>query len=143
MRSPRQTAVGHVGPIPSKATWIGGFRAVGKTAGSAATVRDQIRRPEEAGVLTADLEEMPDLPATEITRRMPLIMLGMGAGPHADAQYLFAEDLLGHTRDHRPRHARRYREFRADVASGACPAPDHVVTIADDAFAEFLNRLPE
>ncbi len=26
-----------------------------------------------------------------------MIMLGMGAGPHADAQYLFAEDVLGHT----------------------------------------------
>ena len=138
MRSPRQTVVGHVGPIPSKATWIGGFRAVGKTAESAAMVRDQIRRLEEAGAFAAELEVVPDRVAAEITRRMPLIMLGMGAGPHADAQYLFAEDLLGHTRGHRPRHARRYRNFRADVASGACPAPGHVVTIA-----EFLNRLPE
>lgn len=153
--------VGHVGLIPSKATWTGGFRAVGKTAESAAMVWDQVRRLEDAGAFAAELEVVPDRVAAEITRRTPLIMLGMGAGPHADAQYLFAEDVLGHTRGHRPRHARVYRnfraeydrlqaeriaafaEFRADVASGAYPAPDHVVTIADDAFAEFLNRLPE
>ncbi|WP_425284695.1 hypothetical protein [Mesorhizobium qingshengii] len=29
-----------------------------------------------------------------------MIMLGMGAGPHADAQYLFSEDVFGHTAGH-------------------------------------------
>ena len=35
-----------------------------------------------------------------------------GAGPHADAQYLFSEDVLGHTAGHRPRHAKTYRKAR-------------------------------
>ena len=83
----------------------------------------------------------------------------MGAGPHADAQYLFAEDVLGYTSGHKPRHAKTYRDFRGeldrlqaeriaafgefkrDVETGAYPAPDHVVPIADDEFAAFVKAL--
>ncbi len=45
-----------------------------------------------------------------------MIMLGMGAGPGADAQHLFAEDVLGHTDGHKPRHAKTYRNFAAEYA---------------------------
>lgn len=55
---------------------------------------------------------MPDRVAELITRNSSLIMLGMGAGPHADAQYLFS--VLGHTAGHRPRHAKTYRNFAAE-----------------------------
>ena len=83
----------------------------------------------------------------------------MGAGGSCDAQYLFAEDVLGETRDHLPRHAKVYRDFRsemrrlqaervaafreyaADVASGYFPAVEHVVPIADAEYAAFLARL--
>lgn len=84
-----------------------------------------------------------------------MIMLGMGAGAGADAQYLFAEDVLGHTTGHKPRHAKTYRNFAAeyerlqqervaafrefisDVASGAYPAPQHSVSITDAEFERF------
>jgi len=147
--------VAHVGLIPSQCTWTGGFRAVGKTAASAKAVWDHVKRLEAIGCFGAELEVVPDRVAELITRSTPMIMLGMGAGPHADAQYLFAEDVLGHTSGHKPRHAKTYRnfaaeyerlqkervaafqEFVADVNSGAYPEPQHVVTIADEEF----NRL--
>ena len=151
--------IGHVGLIPSKATWTGGFKAVGKTADQALAVWTQVRQLEAAGAFGAELEVVPDRVAAEISRRTPLIMLGMGAGPGADAQYLFAEDVLGCTRGHKPRHAKSYRNFRAeldrlqteriaafaefnaDVASGAYPAPQHVVAIDDAEFAAFMAVL--
>ena len=151
--------VSHVGLIPSKATWTGGFKAVGKTADSALSVWRHVRQLEEAGAFGAELEVVPDRVAAEISRRTPLVMLGMGAGSGADAQYLFAEDVLGCTRGHRPRHARTYRnfaaeyarlqaervaafgEFRADVESGAYPAAGHVVPIEDAEFEAFLAGL--
>lgn len=40
---------GHVGLIPSKATWTGGFKAVGKTLESAQRVWRQVKALEEAG----------------------------------------------------------------------------------------------
>ena len=152
--------VSHVGLIPSKATWTGGFKAVGKTADSAFKVFEHVKQLEEAGAFGAELEVVPDRVAAEITKRTSLVMLGMGAGPHADAQYLFAEDVLGYTRGHQPRHAKVYRnfraeyarlqnervaafnEFKADVASGAYPQAQHVVPIEDGEFEAFMKRLP-
>lgn len=151
--------IGHAGLVPSRATWTGGFKAVGKTAETALRLFDDLRRFEDAGAIGVELEVVPDRVAAEVARRSPLILLGMGAGPHADAQYLFAEDVLGCTRGHKPRHARSYADFaaeydrlqqmridafcafRADVDSGAYPAPQHVVPIADEEFDLLLAAL--
>lgn len=151
--------VSHVGLIPSKATWTGGFKAVGKTATSAVDVWRHVQALEAVGAFGAELEVVPDRVAAEISKRTSLVMLGMGAGSGADAQYLFAEDVLGCTRGHKPRHAKTYRnfaaeyarlqqeriaafsEFRADVDSGAYPAPENVVPIEDAEFEGFLAQI--
>ena len=151
--------VAHVGLIPSQNTWTGGFKAVGKTAIGARAVWDHVKRLETIGCFGAELEVVPDRVAELITRSTPMIMLGMGAGPAADAQYLFAEDVLGHTTGHRPRHAKTYRnfaaeyarlqqdriaafrEFIADVSTGAYPATQHVVPIDDGEFAAFARAV--
>jgi 3-methyl-2-oxobutanoate hydroxymethyltransferase len=147
--------VAHVGLIPSQCTWTGGFKAVGKTASSARMVWDHVKRLEAIGCFGAELEVVPDRVGELISKNTRLVMLGMGAGPGADAQYLFAEDVLGHTDGHRPRHAKTYRnfaaefdrlqqerigafrEFIADVDSGAYPQPQHNVAISDEEFAAF------
>lgn len=152
--------ISHVGLIPSKATWTGGFKAVGKTADSAINIYKHVKQLEAAGAIGAELEVVPDRVAAEISKRTSLIMLSMGAGPGGDAQYLFAEDVLGYTRGHQPRHAKVYRnfraeydrlqaeriaafkEFRADVETGAYPARAHMIPIADDEFAAFMRQLP-
>lgn len=151
----------HVGLIPSKATWTGGFKAVGKTAASAMSVFRHVKQLEAAGAIGAELEVVPGRVAAEISKRTSLIMLSMGAGSGGDAQYLFAEDVLGYTRGHKPRHAKTYRNFRAeldrlqneriaafsefrnDVATGAYPGPEHVVPIEDAEFAAFMKSLQD
>jgi 3-methyl-2-oxobutanoate hydroxymethyltransferase len=83
----------------------------------------------------------------------------MGSGPGCDAQYLFAEDILGTNRGHMPRHAKVYRnfaaefdrlqqeriaafrEFIADVASGAFPEDRHVVKMPEAELRDFLAGL--
>ena len=152
--------VAHVGLIPSQNTWTGGWKAVGKTAESALGLWRHVQRLEAIGCFGAEMEVVPDRVAEAIAKRTPLILLGMGAGPHADAQYLFSEDVLGNTQGHRPRHAKSYRNFAAeyarlqqervaayrefvgDVNSHAYPARQHVVPIDDGEFAEFVSRLP-
>ena len=83
------------GLIPSQCTWTGGFKAVGKTAESARAVWDHVKRLEAIGCFGAELEVVPDRVAELITKSTPMIMLGMGAGPHADAQYLFSGGRAG------------------------------------------------
>ncbi len=153
--------VGHVGLIPAKNTWTGGFKAVGKTADTALLVYRQTKDLEAAGAFAAEIEVVPGRVAAEISKRTSLLLLSMGAGTGCDAQYLFSEDVLGYTRGHRPRHAKVYRNFRAeldrlqqeriaafrefiaDVESGAYPEEKHLVPISDDEFEKFASRLPD
>lgn len=152
--------IGHVGLIPSKATWTGGFRAVGKTAASALEVYRLVKQLEAAGAVGAEIEVVPPQVTAEIAKRTSLVLLSMGAGIGGDAQYLFSEDVLGYTKLHRPRHAKVYRnfraeferlqaeriaafkEFKADVDSGAYPEPKHLVPMADAEYEAFLAGLP-
>ncbi|MBI1173075.1 3-methyl-2-oxobutanoate hydroxymethyltransferase [bacterium] len=150
--------VAHVGLIPSYITWTG-WRAVGKTATEARAVWDHVKQLEAIGCFGAELEVVPDRLGEMIAKNTPMIMLGMGAGPGADAQYLFAEDVLGQTNGHRPRHAKTYRnfaaeyarlqaervaafkEFIADVNTGAYPQPQHNVPMQDAEFDAFKAGL--
>jgi 3-methyl-2-oxobutanoate hydroxymethyltransferase len=151
---------GHAGLIPSHRTWTGGFKAVGKTAESAVAVYQHIKALEDAGAFAAEIEVVPERVATEISRRTPMLIISMGAGAGCDAQYLFAEDVLGANSGHVPRHAKKYRDFNAeyqrlqmervaafaefagDVKTGAYPDMHHRVGIADDQFDSFLASLP-
>ena len=152
--------VGHVGLVPSRATWTGGFKAVGKTAASATALFDEIRAYEAAGAFAVEIEVVPVEVATEISRRVGILLWSMGAGPGCDAQYLFAEDILGTNRGHMPRHSKIYRnfaaeydrlqgervaafrEFIADVASGSYPQDAHVVHMDAGQLAAFRKSLP-
>ncbi|MDX8479622.1 3-methyl-2-oxobutanoate hydroxymethyltransferase [Mesorhizobium sp. VK24D] len=151
--------IGHVGLIPSRATWTGGFKAVGKTADTAMKVFEAVKQLEAAGAIGAEIEVVPVEVAKAISERTSLIMLSMGAGTGCDAQYLFAEDILGTNRGHMPRHSKVYRnfaaeydrlqaervaafsEYLADVNSGAYPEDRHVVHMDPDEFALFMKKV--
>jgi 3-methyl-2-oxobutanoate hydroxymethyltransferase len=147
--------VAHVGLIPGYITWTG-WRAVGKTSSEARKLWEQVKQLEAIGCFGAELEVVPDRLGAFISRNTSMVMLGMGAGPGADAQYLFSEDVLGCTNGHKPRHAKTYRNFAAeyarlqteriaafkefvdDVRTGAYPQPEHVVPMADAEFDAFM-----
>ena len=151
--------VGHVGLVPSRATWTGGFKAVGKTAQSAIALYEECRRYQEAGAFAVEIEVVPAEVATAISARLELLLWSMGAGPGCDAQYLFAEDILGENRSRLPRHAKAYRnfaaeyerlqaerikafgEFASDVASGAFPAEAQIVRMDPAEHAAFLQAI--
>lgn len=150
--------VAHVGLVPSYITWTG-WRAVGKTATEARALWDQVKRLEAINCFGAELECVPDALGAHISAHTPMLMLGMGAGPGADAQYLFAEDVLGETDGHKPRHAKTWRnfaaekarlqaeriaafsEFKADVDSAAYPEARHNIAMDPAEFQAFLKGL--
>ncbi|RWN27673.1 MAG: 3-methyl-2-oxobutanoate hydroxymethyltransferase [Mesorhizobium sp.] len=151
--------IGHVGLIPSRATWTGGFKAVGKTADTAMEVFAAVKQLEAAGAIGAEIEVVPVEVAKAISERTSLIMLSMGAGTGCDAQYLFADDILGQTRGHMPRHSKVYRNFAAeydrlqaeriaafseyvaDVNSLAYPEDKHVVHMDPAELSLFMKRV--
>ena len=151
--------VGHVGLVPSRNTFTGGFKAVGKTADAAAAMLAEVQAYEAAGAFAVEIEVVPVEVATEISRRVGILLWSMGSGPGCDVQYLFSEDILGENRGHLPRHAKVYRnfaaeqdrlqrervaaygEFIADVASGAYPEDRHVVSMDPAEHAAFLHKI--
>lgn len=151
--------VSHVGLIPSKRTWTGGFRAVGKTADTALDVWRHVQRLEDVGCFGTEIEVVPEPVATEIARRSGLFTISMGSGAGCDAQYLFSEDILGTNPGHYPRHSKRYRDLAAmerqiqaervaafreyvtDVEQGRFPEAAHLVDIEPAEFERFLSGL--
>jgi 3-methyl-2-oxobutanoate hydroxymethyltransferase len=69
--------VGHVGLIPARATWTGGFKAVGRTAPEAMRVYRHVKALEAAGAVGAEIEVVPARVATEISKRTSLILMSM------------------------------------------------------------------
>ncbi|MCY6381779.1 3-methyl-2-oxobutanoate hydroxymethyltransferase [Hoeflea prorocentri] len=151
--------VGHVGLIPSRRTWTGGFKAVGKTAKSALWVWEQTKALEEAGAFAAEIEVVPPDVASAISAETGMLMISMGAGGGCDAQYLFACDILGTHEGHYPRHARKYRdlmseyarlqemrveafrEYAADVASAQFPGSENLVPMDETELKAFLEEM--
>jgi len=151
--------VGHVGLIPSRRTWTGGWKAVGKTAEGAKEIWDAVKQLEAAGAIAAEIEVVPVEVAEAISRRTSLLMWSMGAGTGCDAQYLFADDVLGQNRGHMPRHSKVYRnfaaeydrlqaervaafsEFAADVKSKAFPEDRHILHMDSAELEKFMRGI--
>ncbi len=105
---------GHVGLIPSKRTWTGGFRAVGKSLDQAKWIWDACVALEEAGAFAAEIEVVPSAVTAAIAAKSGLFLISMGAGAAGHAQYLFSDDVLGQNRGHVPRHAKAYANLAAE-----------------------------
>lgn len=151
--------IGHVGLIPSKVSWTGGFRAVGKTADGAMKVFEACQRYEEAGAFGVEIEVVPAEITAEIAKHTKLFLVSMGAGTGGDCQYLFATDVLGTNTGHVPRHAKQYADlkrefdriqkmrvdafsaFVQDVKTGAYPQAQHLVVAAPAELKSFQSLI--
>ena len=151
--------IAHVGLVPPKATWVGGMRAVGRTAEQAHQVYQASKDFEAAGAFALEMEVVPAQVAAEITQRVSVLTISLGSGTQCDATYLFSADLLGENTGHIPRHAKVYRNFAAererlqqerteayreyilDVSSGSYPQPEHDVSITQDELARFVSQI--
>ncbi len=140
--------MGHVGLTPQSATMLGGFKTQGKTAEQAKRLVDEALALEEAGCFAVVLEAVPSPVAAEITRRLEVPTIGIGAGPGCDGQVLVYHDLLGLTEGHLPRFVKRYANLSAeirdalvgyvrDVRSGAFPDEEHSYAMPDEEQERF------
>lgn len=152
--------MGHLGLVPRKSTWVGGLRAVGKTADEAFVLHERFRRLEEAGAVLVEAEVIPGPVMAEISARSGLITVSLGSGAGADVMYLFMEDICGE-KENRPRHARAYADlaglhrqiredrvralkaFQADAMGGAFPSDRETPRIDPRELEGFKRRLDD
>jgi 3-methyl-2-oxobutanoate hydroxymethyltransferase len=151
--------VGHVGLVPPKCTWTGGFKAVGKTSVQAMQIFNAVKSYENAGAMGVEIEVIPHQLASEISKRTSLLTISLGAGAGCDVQYLFSNDLLGETQGHIPRHAKVYHDMNSeyeklqqirinaysafinDLHRGEFPASQHLVEMPEQQFNSFIEQV--
>ena len=152
-------SVSHIGLIPYKSTWTGGFKAVGKDADSAFKVYQDAIAYDNAGAIGLEVECVPDRVAELITKKVNLLTLSMGSGPNCDVEFLFIQDVIGTNTNRIPRHAKVFKDtnksyekllddtveglknFIDEVKTNKFPTSSNIVEIKDEEFEKLLNKI--
>jgi 3-methyl-2-oxobutanoate hydroxymethyltransferase len=123
----------HLGLTPQSLHRFGGYKVQGRGEAAAAALLEAAVAMETAGAFSLVLECVPAALAAEVSRRLEIPTIGIGAGAGCDGQVLVYHDLLGMEERIAPRFVRRYAElgraareaiaaFAADVRAGRFPA---------------------
>jgi 3-methyl-2-oxobutanoate hydroxymethyltransferase len=102
--------MGHLGLTPQSVHQFGGYRVQGKDDAAARRIYDDALSLEQSGAFAIVLECIPAALAAEITRQLTIPTIGIGSGPECSGQILVLHDLLGMSREFRPRFLRTYSE---------------------------------
>lgn len=127
--------IAHIGFTPQSVNGLGGFRVQGRGDGAEQTVHDAIA-VAEAGAVAVVLEMVPAELATQITGKLTIPTVGIGAGPNCDAQVLVWQDMAGMTAGRTAKFVKRFgevgaelgraaRQYADEVAGGTFPAEEH------------------
>jgi 3-methyl-2-oxobutanoate hydroxymethyltransferase len=98
----------HIGLTPQHVRQLGGFRKQGKTEDAAARMIEDANALVEAGARMVLMEAIPAELGAEITKRVRVPTIGIGAGNGTDAQILVMHDVLGLTGGYVPGFAKVY-----------------------------------
>lgn len=110
--------MGHVGLTPQSVHQLGGFRKQGKSAAAAERILTEALALQAAGAFAIVLEHIPDDLALQITQKLTIPTIGIGAGAHCDGQVLVTADLLGMS-TWRPSFARAYANLHETIIQAA------------------------
>ena len=105
--------VGHIGLTPQSVHQLG-YRQQGKTQKAEERIIAEAIALEQAGAFTVVLEHIPSELALQITQKLSIPTIGIGAGPHCDGQVLVTSDLLGLS-DRQPPFAKLYVNLRDTI----------------------------
>jgi 3-methyl-2-oxobutanoate hydroxymethyltransferase len=108
--------MGHIGLTPQSYHRMGGHKVQGKSAGFEAGGRERLLEDahavEQAGAFAVVVEGVPRDLAKEITTKLSIPTIGIGAGPDCDGQVLVLHDVLGLS-DSAFRFTKHYAELRS------------------------------
>ncbi|MER7486630.1 3-methyl-2-oxobutanoate hydroxymethyltransferase [Streptomyces sp. NPDC126497] len=110
----------HIGLTPQSVNAMG-YRVQGRGEEAAQQLLRDAKAVQDAGAFAVVLELVPAELAAEVTRVLQIPTVGIGAGPHTDAQVLVWTDMLGLTGGRVPKFVKRYADLR-EVMSGAAKA---------------------
>jgi len=103
--------MGHLGLTPQSIYKFGTYSVRAKEEVEAQKLRDDAKLLDELGCFSLVLEKIPAQLAKEVSESIEIPTIGIGAGKHCGGQVLVTQDMLGITKDFKPRFLRRYLEL--------------------------------
>jgi len=128
--------MGHIGLTPQSVHQFGGYKIQGREKERREALLRDAAAVEHAGAFAIVLEGIPEDLAGEITDRLAIPTIGIGAGLQCDGQVLVIHDMLGLFDDFTPKFVKRYadvkqtmlgavKEFVGEVKERKFPAAEH------------------
>jgi len=147
--------MGHVGLTPQTATALGGFKAQGRTAETAAKLTEETLALQSVGCFAIVFEAVPSAVTEALMPKLEIPVIGIGAGPATDGQVLVLHDLLGVYTGHKPKFVKRFADVREESLHGVRAYADevrartfpneeqHTYSIPPEELEEFARYLEE
>lgn len=125
----------HIGFTPQSVNNLGGYRVQGRGDGADQLIADAIA-VQEAGAFAVVMEMVPADLAGQITRKLTIPTVGIGAGHETDAQVLVWQDMAGMTHGKTAKFVKRFgsvgdelrsaaMQYATEVRTGRFPAAEH------------------
>jgi len=111
--------MGHIGLLPQSVEKDGGYKIKGRTDENVAALMADALAVEKAGAFSVVIEGTIEAVAADITRRIAIPTIGIGASGDCDGQILVIDDMIGLTVDRVPKFVKEYADLRSVVADAA------------------------
>ena len=132
--------MGHIGLMPQRIQTLGGFFTQGKTEKESIKLMNDAKSISQAGAFSMVIEAIPEEVATDITRKMDVPTIGIGAGRNCDGQILVSHDILNLFGAFTPKFVKKYgnidenivkavTDYSQEVKNKKFPTPDNIFTI--------------
>ena len=120
--------MGHLGLTPQSVHAMGGYRVQARSDEAAERLLSDALALEKSGIFSLVLEGIPAEVARRVTEATAVPTIGIGAGPHCDAQVLVLTDLLGLGPGPYPKFVKSYANLRQEIGRAARSFAEEVET---------------
>lgn len=107
--------MGHLGLIPQSIYKFGTYTVRAREEEEANKLLEDAQLLQELGCFGLVLEKIPAVLAGEVSQKLLIPTIGIGAGGQVDGQVLVLHDMLGLTKDFHPRFLRRYLDLFSEI----------------------------
>ncbi|MFH0975990.1 MAG: 3-methyl-2-oxobutanoate hydroxymethyltransferase [Spirochaetota bacterium] len=130
--------MGHLGLTPQSIHKLGGFSVQGRSEEQRKRIIEDAMILEEAGVCSIVLEKVPASLGKEVSERLSIPTIGIGAGKFCDGQVLVLNDVLGIDKDFNPKFVKKYADLysatKNALESYICEVKERAFPSAENSF---------
>ena len=109
--------MGHIGLQPQSVLTLGGYKVQGKNTQAALALIETALKLQACGCFALVLECIPAELASQISQKLDIATIGIGAGRDTDGQILVWHDLLDYASPIKPKFVKQYHDLSLGILS--------------------------